>query len=98
MDGVQKAAGGSAGWAFPRNSDPHILGIPAGDVLHSLHKDSLPSSLACGLSSPTFINKDEKTLKLVLQDKFKLPFVPFNLSCCFVSCHKTRIEGQATIQ
>jgi len=37
--------------AFPRNSDPHIPGIPAGDELCSvLNKDSLPSSsLACGL-------------------------------------------------
>jgi len=43
--------------AFPRNSNPHILGIPAGDELHSvLNKYSLPSSsLACGLSSPAFI-------------------------------------------
>jgi hypothetical protein len=43
--------------AFPWNSNPHILGIPAGDEeLHSdLNKDSLPSSsLACGFSSPTF--------------------------------------------
>jgi len=39
------------------NSDPHILGIPARDVLRSiLNKWSLPSSpQACGLSSPAFL-------------------------------------------
>jgi len=42
--------------AFPWNSNPHILGIPAGDELRSvLNKYTLPSSsLACGLSSPSF--------------------------------------------
>jgi len=45
--------------AFPRNSDHHILGIPAGDELRSvLNKYSLPSSLACGLPSPAFIADD----------------------------------------
>jgi len=46
--------------AFPWNSDPHIPGIPAGDVLRSmLNKYSLPSSsLDCGLSSPAFIGDD----------------------------------------
>jgi len=40
--------------AFPWNSNPHILGIPAGDGLRSmLNKFSLPSSsLACGLPLP----------------------------------------------
>jgi len=39
--------------AFPRNSDPHIPGIPDGD---ELNRHSLPSSsLACGLPSPAFI-------------------------------------------
>jgi len=45
--------------AFPWNSDPHILAIPAGDEQCSvLNKDSLPSSLACGLPSPAFIGND----------------------------------------
>jgi len=46
--------------AFPWNSNPHILGIPARDELRSLlNKDSIPSSsLACGLSSPSFIGND----------------------------------------
>jgi len=44
--------------AFPRNSDPNI---PVGDELRPvLNKDSLPSSLACGLPSPAFIG-DEVT-------------------------------------
>jgi len=44
--------------AFPRNSNSHILGIPARDELCPvLNKYSLPSSsLACGLPSPTFID------------------------------------------
>jgi len=46
--------------AFPRNSSPYILEIPARDELRSvLNKYSLPSSsLACGLSSPSFIGDD----------------------------------------
>jgi len=48
--------------AFPRNSNPYIPGIPAGDVLRSmLNKYSLSSSsLACGLSSPAFIGNDSR--------------------------------------
>jgi len=42
--------------AFPWNSDPHILGIPAGDDV--LIKDTSPSSLACGLPSPAFIGNN----------------------------------------
>jgi len=47
--------------AFPWNSNPHILGIPAGDELRSRpNKPSLPSSsLACGLPSPTFTIVDQ---------------------------------------
>jgi len=46
--------------AFPRNSNPQIPGIPAGDELGSRpNKPSLPpSSLACGLPSPAFIGND----------------------------------------
>jgi len=48
--------------AFPLNSNPNILGIPAGDELCSmLNKYSLPSSsLACGLPSPAFIDNDSR--------------------------------------
>jgi len=43
--------------AFPRNSDPHIPGIPARDE-HSINSVLPSSSLACGLPSPAFIGDD----------------------------------------
>jgi len=54
-----------------RNSNPHILGIPTRDELHSmLNKYSLPSSsLACGLPSPVFIG-DNSRIELSYSIKF----------------------------
>jgi len=45
--------------AFPWNSNPHILGIPAGDELRSRPNKPTSSSLACGLASPAFIGRIE---------------------------------------
>jgi len=55
--------------AFPRNSNSHILGIPTGDVLHSvLNKYGLPSSLVCALSSSAFTSNMLDSL--IIEDFF----------------------------